>query len=168
MKHSRGFTVFFAVLVASLSLAIGLAIYDMTLRQLTLSGTATQSQYAISAADTGAECALYWDAKYGGSGSAFGSSSASVWPTAGSGILCNAQDVSSVWTNVSGVNFATTTFSFYVSDTSLVSSKTTCVRVEIGKYSSESTVYTTIIAHGYNTCISGSPTQVERVLQVTY
>lgn len=79
-KHNRrsrqarlqaGFTIFFATLVASLALAIGLAIYDITVRQLSLSTTVTQSQYAIFAADSGIECALYWDSKYQGGGSAF-------------------------------------------------------------------------------------------------
>ncbi|HVY72678.1 MAG TPA: hypothetical protein VG984_01315 [Candidatus Paceibacterota bacterium] len=67
----KGFTIFFATLVASLALAIGLAIYDITVRQLSLSTTVVQSHYAIFAADSGVECALYWDAKYGGGGSAF-------------------------------------------------------------------------------------------------
>ena len=51
------------MLVGSLALAVGLAIYDLTIRELDLSAVATQSQYAVYAADTGAECALYWDTK---------------------------------------------------------------------------------------------------------
>src|SRR3989339_699999 len=70
-KKHRGFTIFFATLVASLALAIGLGIYDVVVRQLSLSTTVSQSQYAIYAADSGAECALYWDSKYNGSSSAF-------------------------------------------------------------------------------------------------
>lgn len=70
-KKNKGFTIFFATLVASLALAIGLGIYDVVVRQLSLSTTVSQSQYAIYAADSGAECALYWDAKYNGSSSAF-------------------------------------------------------------------------------------------------
>ncbi len=66
------------MLVGGLALAIGLAIYDLTVRELDLSATATQSQYAIYAADAGAECALYWDFKCTasncGAGSAFASS----------------------------------------------------------------------------------------------
>lgn len=77
-KKKTGFTIFFATLVASLALAIGLAIYDVVVRQLNLSTTVSQSQYAIFAADSGAECALYWDSKYNGSGSAFSGSSAAT------------------------------------------------------------------------------------------
>lgn len=61
--YKRGFTIFFAVLVGSLALAIGFSIYELLIRELALSQTATQSQYAIYAADAGAECALYWDNK---------------------------------------------------------------------------------------------------------
>jgi hypothetical protein len=56
-----GFTIFFAVLVGSLALAIGLSVYELLVRELELSQVATQSQFAIYAADAGAECALYWD-----------------------------------------------------------------------------------------------------------
>jgi hypothetical protein len=88
-----GFTIFFAMLVGSLALSVGLAIYDLTVREIDLSAAASQSQYAIYAADTGVECALYWDAKYNGVGSAFGSSTppASTWGV--SPINCNGQDI---------------------------------------------------------------------------
>jgi|GEM_PF-394079 len=62
-KTKRGFTIFFAVLVGSLALAIGLSIYELLIRELELAQVATQSQFAIYAADAGAECALYWDNK---------------------------------------------------------------------------------------------------------
>lgn len=60
-QRTRGFTVFFAVLVGSLALSIGLSVYEILVRELELSQVATQSQFAIYAADAGAECALYWD-----------------------------------------------------------------------------------------------------------
>jgi hypothetical protein len=91
---NRGFTAFVAVLVASLALAIGLSIYDLLSRELLLSQTARESQYAIFAADTGAECALYWDSKapvLNGSPSVFGTSSASTWGTAAA--TCNTVDI---------------------------------------------------------------------------
>lgn len=168
-KNSRGFTVFFAILVASLALAIGLAIYDLTVRELKLSTTATQSQYAIYAADTGAECALYWDTKYQGNKSAFGTSTASVWPAAGSGIFCNQQDIVAIpWTVVKIANAATTTFVIQVSAQSQ-SITTTCAKVEVGKYTSATGLpYTNIVSHGYNTCIPGARDPLERVFQINY
>ena len=91
------------MLVASLAISVGLAIYDLTAREIDLSSTATQSQYAVYAADTGAECALYWDAKYtnagtnnnGGSRGAFSTSTAdTLAPGSGASLWCNTLDVS--------------------------------------------------------------------------
>ena len=163
----QGFTVFFAVLVASLALAIGLSIYDLTVRELDLSMTAVQSQYAIYAADTGAECALYWDYKYQGSKSAFATSTASAPPT--SGIVCNQQDIAAIpWTIVKTASAATTTFTIQVSAQSQ-SITTTCATVSVGKYTDPSGVLSTlIVSHGYNTCIPGARNQLERVLQINY
>lgn len=168
---NKGFTLFFAMLVGSLALAVGLAIFDLTLRELQLSSVATQSQYAIYAADTGAECALYWDAQCPlGScvaGSAFATSSntngGTFPPPAGSGVLCNAQDITSVWTTATPVaptpTAATTTF------TITLSPQIYCAIVTVAKSGNPS--QTTIISHGYNTCAPG-PLQLERVLQVNY
>jgi hypothetical protein len=64
-KLSAGFTLFYAVLVASLLLAIGLAIFNITFKEVVLSSGARESANAFYAADTGLECALYWDLKHG-------------------------------------------------------------------------------------------------------
>jgi len=96
-RTSRGgFTAFFAVLVASLALSVGLAIYDLLIRQLTLSQVATQSVYAIFAADTAIECALYWDNKassLNGSPSIFATSSASGNAVFSGTANCNTQNI---------------------------------------------------------------------------
>lgn len=173
----RGFTIFFAMLVSSLALAVGLAIFDLTVRELELSSTATQSQYAIYAADTGIDCALYWDSKCptsGGptyctksGGSAFATSSASGQPPTPSNLLCNSQDITSAWTVTTGGSLATTTFTMSVSAISQVSGTTTCATIDVGKFTNAGVLYTTIVSHGFNTCTTGI-TRVERTLQVTY
>src|SRR3989344_2099896 len=61
----RGFTLLLAALVASISLALGTAIFGIAQKQLTLSAIGRDSQFAFYAADTIAECALYWDFRYG-------------------------------------------------------------------------------------------------------
>ena len=144
------------MLVGALALSIGLAIYDLTVRELDLSATATQSQYAIYAADSGAECALYWDNKYGGQGSAFGTSSGGVW---GSGVVCNGQTVSSSWTIESNASAATTTFSLTLAPQS------SCVTVTLAK--SGNPPQTTVTSYGRNTCATGTA-RIERALQVHY
>lgn len=158
------------MLVGSLALSVGVAIYDLTVRELDLSATATQSQYAIYAADTGAECALYWDFKCtlgpctsGGAGkSAFATSSQSATPL--SGVLCSGQDIAAAWvaagypqTNASA---ATTTF------TLTFSPQPYCATVTVTKWGTP--LRTTVTSKGYNTCEAGPTTRLERVLQVTY
>lgn len=61
IQDQRGFTLFFAVLAATLVLSVGAAIISVAVRQVLLSGTGRESQYAFYAANTGIECALYWD-----------------------------------------------------------------------------------------------------------
>ncbi len=190
MKHllripSRGFTIFFATLISSLALAIGLVIFDLTIRELDLSATATQSQYAIYAADTGAECALYWNSHYGVyeedgiddlDGSAFGTSTTIGVDSAGPGeITCASQDIVAAgtppapfglppdgwteWDYAADTSGATTTFTMILGTTL----SAPCVTVEVAKRGTPSR--TTIVSHGHNTCRPGV-TQLERALQV--
>lgn len=75
-NKKRGFALLIATLVSGLFLAIGAVIFQIAYIQLLLSSVGRDSQFAFYAADTGAECALYWDRQYSlgahdGSGSAF-------------------------------------------------------------------------------------------------
>lgn len=60
----KGFTILLAALVASLVLTLGIAIFSVAQKQVVLSSLGRSSQYAFYAADTGAECALYWDVRF--------------------------------------------------------------------------------------------------------
>src|SRR3989344_2124531 len=177
--NNKGFTIFFAMLAGGLALSIGIAIYDLTIRELDLSATATQSQYAIYAADTGVECALYWDYKCQGggcnNGSAFATSSS--YTGAASGVSCNGQDVALVGTPPPGpYNPPPAGWGIWDVETTDTEETTTffisffphpyCAKVEVGK--SGDPGQTTIISHGFNTCASGSTSQLERVLYVSY
>ncbi len=72
-KTSAGFTLFYAVLISSLLLAVGIAIFNITYKELILSSGARESQSAFYAADSALECALFWDLKHtGSSNSPFG------------------------------------------------------------------------------------------------
>jgi Tfp pilus assembly protein PilX len=64
LKDSRGFTLLIAALVSSIVLALGTSIYEIAQKELTLSSLGRDSQFAFYAADTAAECALYWDFRY--------------------------------------------------------------------------------------------------------
>lgn len=148
-----------------MALSIGLAIYDLTVRELDLSTTAKQSQYAIFAADTGVECALYWDNKYTTDQSAFATSSQSSPPS--SGISCDSVDIAAQpWSVVSSASAATTTF--WLSDVG----SGQCVLVTVAKVGSPAR--TTVTSHGYtgasgaNCATASGGVQLERALQVTY
>lgn len=62
--HERGFTILLAALVAALVLALGISVFSVAQKQLILSSTGRNSQYAFYTADTAAECALYWDMQH--------------------------------------------------------------------------------------------------------
>lgn len=63
-KGQRGFTLLLAALVASIVLALGTSIFQIAQKEFALSAMGRDSQFAFYAADTGAECALYWDIRY--------------------------------------------------------------------------------------------------------
>ncbi len=187
--HNRGFTAFIAVLVSSLALAVGLSIYDLLLRELLLSQTARESQLAIFAADTGVECALYWDNQASlanggitnGAKSVFGTSTGAQWGI--SPLNCNAQNITIQgppaadwtqyanttygcpassgpnWCTVFDANAATTTFS-------LTYANGTCSTVVVTKWGNPSQTH--ITSHGYNTCSTANSIRLERILQAFY
>lgn len=62
--HNRGFTVLLATLVASIALSLGLSVFSLAQKQIELSRLGRDSQVAFYGADTGAECALFWDRRY--------------------------------------------------------------------------------------------------------
>ena len=171
--YTRGFTIFFASLVAALALAVGVAIYDITVRELALSVIETQSQEAIYAADSGTECALYWDTKVSTStnttGSAFATSSTDTEIAKSGQALCNGQDIvagsaplSVPWSIVSNGSAATTTFEISLGKYQ----SSPCVLVTVAKSGNPSA--TAINAYSHNPCNPNDPNQLERQLQVTY
>lgn len=85
----KGFTVLYAVLTASLLLSIGASIYGTSIKDLVLTGSASDSQRAIYAADSAFECAWYWDSIAGGGSNAFASSTVA----GGSTIVCAGQTI---------------------------------------------------------------------------
>lgn len=63
-KGEKGFTLLLAALVASIVLTLGMGIFQIAFKQVNLSAVGRDSQFAFYAADTGAECALYWDVRF--------------------------------------------------------------------------------------------------------
>ncbi|MDB5238564.1 MAG: seg [Candidatus Kaiserbacteria bacterium] len=62
--RTKGFTLLLAALVASIVLSLGTSVYTIAVKQVQLSSLGRDSQFAFYTADTGAECALYWDVRF--------------------------------------------------------------------------------------------------------
>jgi hypothetical protein len=62
-KKQKGFVILFAILVAAIVLAIAIGISNVAYKEILLSASARESHYSFFSADTGAECALYYDLK---------------------------------------------------------------------------------------------------------
>ena len=63
-RSSAGFTLLLAALISSIVLSLSVSIFEIAQKQITLSSIGRDSQFAFYAADTGAECALYWDIRH--------------------------------------------------------------------------------------------------------
>lgn len=60
----RGYILLLTVLISSIILAISFGVYSLGLKQFLLSAFLSDSQKALSAADRGIECFMYWDALF--------------------------------------------------------------------------------------------------------
>jgi len=146
--NNRGFTLFIAVIITATLLLVSTGIVTLALKQNALTSAARESQYAFYAADTGAECAIYWDVKNSTGISAFATSTGTV-------ITCNSQNFT-VGGNLSGVS--TILNMNFLPDPY-------CVTVTVTRYADGST---DIVSRGYNTCDTASSKRVERAVRVSY
>ncbi|MEX0933706.1 MAG: hypothetical protein WD003_00375 [Candidatus Paceibacterota bacterium] len=153
----KGYVLLLSVLISGIILAIGVGIANITIKGLILASTGKNSQYAFYAADSGGECALYWDINGDGSGSVFATSSESTPPT--SGIECSEQDIAESWNVIDTTpTTATTVFVFNITGGG-------CTQVFVKKTNSGGN--TDLEAHGLSSCLE-SARRVERVLKVSY
>jgi Tfp pilus assembly protein PilX len=152
--HTRGFTLLLAALVSSLVLILGVSIFELVQRQVSLSGLGRDSQFAFYAADTAAECALYWDIRFG----YFSSSTPSVTPS------CDAVN----WSDVSGsVGSLPYTIAFRIEN--LFGANGNCADVSVTK--SATSPRTRIHADGYSApCsqINDSGRVLQRSVELRY
>ncbi len=148
-SESRGFTLLLAVLVSSILLSIGFAIFNILSKEVILSSSGRESQFAFYAADAGIECALYADTAL----DAFATSSTITEITCGAlpSTLTRTDD---------GTDFVTT-FTF----TSGTGNSAQCVDVVVTRRNPKRTV---IESYGHNTCTLTDPLRLERAIRVTY
>ncbi|MBI3075057.1 MAG: hypothetical protein HYY92_02495 [Parcubacteria group bacterium] len=62
-KLKSGYALMLSIVVSSIVLSIGLSLFNIVQKELILSATGRDSQFAFYSADGGIECALYWDIK---------------------------------------------------------------------------------------------------------
>ncbi len=175
IQKNRGYTLLFSVLISSLLLTIGLAILMISKKELLLSSSGRESQFAFYAADTGVECAMYSD--FGTEGGAFSDKTNSP-PL----LKCNKHDniiVNKIDNKTppsgSGAAFMIEfIFKVPLDRNGSENSPSPCAIVTVDKlYSpdSDSSLLKTIIqSKGYNTgCdVTTDPRKVERGLRVAY
>jgi Tfp pilus assembly protein PilX len=149
----KGFALVIAVILTSVSLAIGIALLDVAYKQVILSATAKQSQYAFYAADGLLECALYHDQKFG----TF-DFNATTNPTS---IQCDSTNIT-----------PGTPFSSTVGQNKTVRFSKPCpgggTSGTVTVYKNGSTGATSIFATGYNVCNASDPRRIERGLKAIY
>ena len=155
----RGFTLLIAVLVSSVMLSIGVAIYNIVSKQVILSSAGRESQFAFFAADTGVECVLYWDSNF----DAFSSSSAQVMSCAGDRPI-PPENITRVYEEDFAHTMTTTTTEFSFSMVPGIVNP--CVDVKVVR--SERPTRTTIESLGHNTCVITNPRRIERAIRVRY
>lgn len=149
-RLQAGFILPFAVLLSGVLLAIGLAVFNIIIKQTILASSARESQFAFYAADSGTECALFWDAKQG----IFPTSSeSSIYSGAAS---CSGVSITPFDSVVRTGNAATTTFD--------INTANQCIVVTVAKYGAN----TKIESEGFNTCSTADPRRVERAVRITY
>lgn len=147
IKREKGFTLLISIVVTATLLLVSMGIVSVAVKEAFLSASARESQHAFYAADTGVECAIFWDVRNETGVSAFATTSTSQ-------IICNESEPLTVG------GAPTSTFSFDFSSTG----NPYCAVVTVTKENG-----TTIIqSRGYNTCDPLNTRRVERGVGVGY
>lgn len=166
----KGSALFFAVLLGSIVLSLGLLISSVSFKEFQFSFFGKESQTALYAADTGLECAIYWDTYAYSPTSAFPDNSAAL----------PAQTISclgsgSFTPTVTSANASSATTEFYLKFSS--NNNDPCVHVTVIKTLVGPNIRTTIESRGVDEsdkgasdchAASGQLRRVERAIRVRY
>ncbi len=160
IKKNRGFTLLVATVTTSMLLIVSFVVVNVAYRQLVISNSLEESHHAFYAAESGIECAYYWDLE-DPSLSEFATSTAGSVTCNGQTVTTGSQTVPTTPTQPSlvgggGAN-ATSTFSINFGDG--------CAIVRVIKRANGDTV---IDSRGYNRCGFGVIKKVERGVELLY
>ena len=153
-NNNSGFVILYAVMLSSILLAIAIGVADISLKEIKFGTSAKETNEAFFAADTAAECALYYD-RSAPENNAFTGTAAATMTCAG--------DTPTITPSGTPPNY----WSFSL--IGLGESGQGCAKVTVDK---SALPKTKIISKGYNNgvgsnCTPGSNT-VERELELTY
>ena len=162
IKDKNGFTMLVAIIITSMLMMVSFVVVNIALKQLILTNAAKESQYSFYNADSGTECAVYWDIHRDNENDAFESMFASSpeSPTAKE-ITCSNQKVIPSVRIDSGNYINNFTIVNHAPDGSLRG----CFIVEVTKYANG---VTEIDSRGYNTCDLSNPRRYERGVTLRY
>ncbi|MDB5187702.1 MAG: seg [Candidatus Kaiserbacteria bacterium] len=167
LKSQRGIALLIAALISAVVISIGAAIFSIVQKQLTLSSVARESQFAFYTADTGAECALYWDTRF----SYF--SSTSTPPT---GAVCDTQPITPSWSGASVYPYIST-FQFAPNNRCVFVTVTKCDGPFVDGVCTHDVlhipapIHTSIRSDGYNVACNATSTSkigLQRSVQLNY
>ena len=152
IKKNKGFVILFAVTLAAILLSIALGVSEVAIKENSFSTSAEDTDNAFFAADTGTECALYYDS---------GDSTQNAFTGSASMDCANNSNVN--------ISESSPTWTFSLFD--LGGASKGCVNVTMDKTDPN---LTTVTALGYNSETNSSGTcvpaanAVERELITTY
>lgn len=148
-------------MTTSLLMIVSFVVANVSLKQMILANSYEESQYAFYNAESGLECAQYWDFEMGGS--QFDTATTTGRITCGGQIVTTgSQTISPPGSGTSligggGVGNPTSIFS--------ISFDKGCAIVRVTK---ELSGDTTIDSRGYNDCTTGYRRRVERGVELSY
>lgn len=147
MIKNSGFLLILSLVIISIILSVGLGVFFIIMREFQLASYGRDSQIAFHAADSGIECARYWDVKKG-----------EFEPAAPHNINCFEQSVNPP-ASIDPLSGSTV----YNFDLNL--GNNSCVNINVKKTLSGMTI---IESRGYMPCAAGSLRRVERGIRMTY
>lgn len=155
-NKERGIAIYIAVTITAVLVLVSFAIVNLAIKQINISAISRDSQSAFYVADSGIECALYWDLK---NPSNPGQSAFATTTT--QSINCDNAAIGVTHT-VDANGFGTTTFQV------LFPPNPYCTNVDVAKYYIGSVRATKIESRGYNSCSTTNSRRVERAIVVNY
>lgn len=152
---SKGIALYIVISITAALILVSYGIVESALKQVTISSIGRDSQEAFYAADSGAECAIFWDVKN------------PTNPGASAFATTTAQNISCNNTTINGVGGPSNSPATFRLDF-VTTSGTYCADVTVTKSYAGNLPTTKIESKGYNTCDVTATQRVERAIRITY